>query len=112
MYTKIGDREDAGADKMNDKIAKPVNGSFGTIDGVDITEDVVARLVKNAEEGFPGATFRAPGRPARTDEPTRAVTVRLSESELAAVMVRAEREHRTRSDAIRAALSEWARASA
>ncbi|MGO1545300.1 MAG: ribbon-helix-helix domain-containing protein [Gulosibacter sp.] len=93
---------------MNDKIAKPENGSYGTIDGVEITEEVIARLVKNAEEGFPGAKFRAPGRPARTDEPTRAITVRLSESELAAVMARAEREHRSRSEAIRIALAEWA----
>ena len=93
---------------MNDKIAKPVDGVYGVIDDVEITEDVIARLVKNAEEGFPGATFRAPGRPARTEEPTRAVTVRLSESELAAVMARAEREHKSRSDAIRAAIAEWA----
>lgn len=97
---------------MSDQIAKPVDGSYGTIDGVEITEEVIHRLVKNAEEGFPGATFRSPGRPARTDEPTRAVTVRLSESELAAVMARAEREHKSRSDAIRAALAEWSRASA
>lgn len=95
---------------MSGKIAKPVNGSYGTIDGVEITEEVIARLVKNAEEAFPGATFRAPGRPARTDEPTRAVTVRLSESELSALMARAEREHRSRSEAIRTALSEWANA--
>lgn len=95
---------------MNDKIAKPVDGSYGVIDGVEITEEVIARLTKNAEEGFPGATFRAPGRPARTDEPSKAITVRLSESELAAVMARAEREHRSRSDAIRAALAEWAHA--
>lgn len=46
---------------MTDKIAKPVNGSYGVVDGVKITEDVVARLVKNAEDGFPGATFRASG---------------------------------------------------
>ncbi|MFZ4841498.1 ribbon-helix-helix protein, CopG family [Mycetocola saprophilus] len=36
------------------------------------------------------------------------VTVRLSESELAALMSRAERENRTRSDAIRVTLAEWA----
>ncbi|SJM68314.1 ribbon-helix-helix domain-containing protein [Gulosibacter sp. 10] len=90
------------------KPAKPVNGSYGEIDGVEITEEVVARLVENAEAGFPGATFRSPGRPSRTNEPSHAVTVRLSESELAAVMARAEREHRTRSEAIRAALAEWA----
>lgn len=97
---------------MNDKIAKPEGGSYGTIDGVEITEEVIARLVKNAEDGFPGAKFRTPGRPARTEEPTRAVTVRLSESELEAVMARAEREHRTRSDAIREAIAEWAHARA
>lgn len=97
---------------MSDKIAKPVSGSYGTVDGVEITEEVIARLVKNAEDGCPGAKFRSPGRPARTAEPTRAITVRLSESELAALMARAEREHRSRSEAIRTALSEWANAAA
>lgn len=97
---------------MNDKVARPVGGSYGSIGGVEITEDVIAHLVDDAERGFPNARFRAPGRPARTDEATRAVTVRLSETELAAMMTRAEREHRTRSEAIRAAIAEWARASA
>ena len=95
---------------MSKNTAEPVNGSSGEIDGVEVTEDVIARLVKNAEERIPGATFRSPGRPARTDEPTRAGTVRLSESELEAVMARANREHRSRSDAIREALDEWAHA--
>lgn len=95
---------------MNKEIPKPVDGSYGEIDGVEITEDVIARLVKNAEEGFPGAMFRSPGRQTRTDEPTRAVTVRLSESELDAVMERANREHRSLSDAVREALDEWAHA--
>lgn len=97
---------------MSDKVAEPIDGSYGTIDGVEITEEVIARLVKNAEDGFPGARFRSPGRPARTDEPTRAVTVRLSESELEALMARAEREHRSRSQAIRTAIAEWVRAAA
>jgi hypothetical protein len=78
---------------------------------MEITQEVIARLVKNAEDGFPGATFRPTGRPPRTTEPTRAITVRLSESELEAVMTRANREHRSRPDAIRAALAEWAQAS-
>lgn len=90
------------------KIAKPEDRSYGEIDGVEIAEEGIAGLVKNAEDGFPGAKFRAPGRPSRTNEPSHAVTVRLSESELAAVMARAEREHRTRSEAIRAALASWA----
>ena len=97
---------------MSGSVAEPVNGSYGSINGVEITEQVIARLVKNAEDGFPGAKFRAPGRPARTSEPSKAVTVRLTESELAAVMERAEREHRTRSEAIREALAQWANAAA
>lgn len=97
---------------MNQGIAKPVGGSYGAINGVEIAEEVVTRLVENAEAGFPGATFRTPGRPARTAEPSRPITVRLSESELAAVMMRAEREHLTRPEAIRAALAEWANAAA
>lgn len=96
---------------MTDKIAKPIDGSYGVIDGLQITEEVVSRLIENAEQGFPGAKFRAPGRPARTASPTRAVTVRLSDSELEAVMLRAQREHLTRSDAIRVAIAEWVRAS-
>lgn len=97
---------------MNDPIATPKNGSFGQIDGVDITDAVIERLAKNAEQGFPGATLRPRGRPSRTQEASHAITVRLSESELAALMIRAERENRTRSDAIRAALAEWAHSAA
>ncbi|RLP74325.1 ribbon-helix-helix protein, CopG family [Mycetocola tolaasinivorans] len=93
---------------MNNGIATPENGSYGQIDGVEITETVIAGLVKNAEEGFPGATIRPTGRPARASEPSQAVTVRLSESELAALMARAERENLGRSEAIRAALAAWA----
>jgi hypothetical protein len=48
---------------MNGNIAKPVNGSYGAIDGVEITEDVIARLVQNTEDGFPGATFTPTGPP-------------------------------------------------
>lgn len=69
---------------MRDSAGKASDGSYGVIDGVEITEEVITRLVKNAEDGSPGATFRAPGRPSRTDTPSRAVTVRLSKSELAA----------------------------
>lgn len=95
---------------MSRNTAKPIDGSYGEIDGAEVIEDVIARLVKNAEEGFPGATFRSPARPARTDGPTRAVTVRLSEPEFDAAMARANREHRSLSDAIREALDEWAHA--
>lgn len=92
---------------MHDRIAKPANGSYGTIDGVEITEEVIERLVKHSEEGFPGARFRSPGRPARTEEQTRAVTVRLTDTELTHLMARAEHEDMSRSDAIRAAIAAW-----
>ena len=58
--------------------------SYGNIDGVEITDAVISQLAQNAQAGFPGACFRSPGRPSRTDEASKAVTVRLSESELAA----------------------------
>lgn len=73
---------------MNDKVAKPVNGSYGTIDGVEIAEEVIARLVKNAEDGFPGAKFRSTGSTVHSEEQPQAVAVRLSESELAALIAR------------------------
>jgi hypothetical protein len=75
----------------DDHLARPVSGSYVTIDGVEITEDLIAILMKNSGDGLPGATFRPTGRPSRTIEPTRA-----------------NREHRSRSDAIRAALAKWA----
>ena len=89
------------------EIARPVNGSYGVIQGTEITEEVLTRLVRDAEGGYPGASFRTRGRPPRANEPSRAVTVRLSDAELAAVMAHAEREKRTRSEAIRAAITEW-----
>ncbi|MFT3942367.1 MAG: hypothetical protein QM705_00885 [Ancrocorticia sp.] len=52
---------------MNNKIAQATNGSYGTIDGVEITEEIITRLVRNAEEEFPDAVFRAPSQAAHTD---------------------------------------------
>ncbi|MDR1188805.1 MAG: ribbon-helix-helix domain-containing protein [Bifidobacteriaceae bacterium] len=39
------------------------DGVWGTVDGVPITNDDIARLVADAEAGFPGATPRSVGRP-------------------------------------------------
>lgn len=58
--TALPQRPEATAQtKQMSRIAQPENGSYGVIDGVEITEEVIAGLVKNAEAGFPGATFRA-----------------------------------------------------
>lgn len=97
---------------MSERIAQPINGSYGSINGEPVTEKVIERLVQHAEAGYPGAEFKRPGRPSRTDEPTRAVSVRLTESEIEALMARAARENQSRAQAMRAAITEWSRKTA
>lgn len=80
---------------MNDRIAKPANESYGTVDGVKITEEVVARLVKNAEDGFPDAKYRAPNRSAEPTNPHTRSQFGLSESELSALMKCVQRKRRS-----------------
>lgn len=80
--------------------------------GQDVSEAQVDDWVAEAEAGYDVEELRgrAVGRPARSGEPSQVVPVRLTAEELAAVMVRAEREHLNRSEAIRAALAAWSHA--
>lgn len=80
--------------------------------GQEISEAQVDEWVAEAEAGYDVEELqrRAGGRPARSSEPSQVVPVRLTADELAAVMVRAEREHLNRSEAIRAALAAWSHA--
>jgi predicted transcriptional regulator len=79
--------------------------------GKEISDAQVDAWVAEAEDGYDVEELRKRiiGRPARGLEPSRVVPVRLTEDELDAVMKRAAREHMNRSEAIRAALSDWAR---
>lgn len=76
--------------------------------GKEISEDQVDAWVAEAERGYdPEWLGTRLGRPTRAESPAKVVPVRLTEAELDAVMARAERDHLSRSEAIRRALAEW-----
>lgn len=81
-----------------------------TIRGKEISEAEIDVWVAEAEAGYDLDYLRkrSIGRPGRSAEPSRVVPVRLTQEELHAVMERAKRENLNRSEAIRAALAEWA----
>ncbi|SNU02695.1 Ribbon-helix-helix protein, copG family [Ruaniaceae bacterium KH17] len=87
----------------------PADGVWGTIDGVEITEELIDEIVKDAEDGFPGATFTKVGRPRSvgTDSAARVVTLRMSEEQYEAIQQRAAVERATASDVIRSALDTY-----
>ncbi|MEO7123006.1 MAG: ribbon-helix-helix protein, CopG family [Lacisediminihabitans sp.] len=79
--------------------------------GREVPEPTVDEWVSEAEAGYDVDTLRARwGRVPRGSSAARVIPVRLNEGELAAVMIRAEREGLNRSEAIRAALAAWAHA--
>ena len=79
------------------------------IRGREVDESQVDEWVSEAETGYDVAQLRARwGRAPRGAEAAQVIPVRLTDDELAAVMVRAEREGLNRSEAIRAALDAWA----
>ncbi|MGB3375824.1 MAG: ribbon-helix-helix domain-containing protein [Microbacterium sp.] len=82
--------------------------SYGTVDGVQITDDVIDRLVANAEAGFPGVTPRsAGGRPAMGDGPAATVAVRLDPELHRELLERMASEDANASQIIRAALRDY-----
>lgn len=81
---------------------------YGTVGGVDVTEEMVNRLVKNAEAGFPGVTPRhATGRPALGSGPATTVAVRLDPDLHRALVERVEGDHTNASQIIRDALRRY-----
>jgi Ribbon-helix-helix protein, copG family len=77
--------------------------------GRKVEESQVDEWVAEAEVGYDVGQLRARwGRAPRGAAAAQVVPVRLTTDELAAVMVRAEREGLNRSEAIRAALEAWA----
>jgi predicted transcriptional regulator len=75
-----------------------------------VSEDQIQQWVDEAEAGYDVEEMkrRGRGRPGRGAEPMQVVAVRLTADELAAVDVIAEREHISRSEAIRRALADFA----
>lgn len=79
------------------------------IHGHDVPEEQIDHWVDEAEAGYdPAWLGKRMGRPARAVRAAKVVPVRLTEGEIDAVMVRAEREHFNRSEEIRQALAQWA----
>lgn len=78
-----------------------------TIDGKPVTEEQIAAWAEEAESGYDVEALkkRGRGRPGRGAEPSQVVALRLTAEEIAALDERAEREGKTRSEVIRAALS-------
>lgn len=86
-------------------------GAERKLHGREISEEEIDKWVEEAENGYDVEQLKARmGRPARGMESSQAVPVRLTAMELEAIMVRAEREHLNRSEAIRAALAAWSHA--
>lgn len=82
--------------------------NYGTVGGVEITDEVIERLVENAEAGFPGVTpRRATGRPALGSGPATTVAVRLDPDLHRALVERVEGEHTNASQIIRDALRSY-----
>lgn len=83
---------------------------YGTIHGKPVDDAQVDAWAQEAEAGYDLPALRRRGRPAAGDGPGRPVTVRLDETTLAALRVRAEAEGlASQSEAIRAAVRSWVR---
>lgn len=74
-----------------------------SVDGTPFSEADVDRWAREAEVGFPGATFgkvRA-GRPPALGDDVKRITVRLSAVQRARLLARAKREHTSVSEVLR-----------
>ena len=76
----------------------------------EVTDEQIEKWVDEAEAGYDVEALkrRGRGRPGRGAEPMQVVAVRLTADEIAALDAVAEREHLTRSEAIRRALAHHA----
>jgi hypothetical protein len=83
----------------------PQDGVWGTVGGRPVTEADVARLVANAEAGFPGTKPRRAGRPLQVgSQRAEVVQFRLDPERLRLLDAHAKRTHTSRSDVIRRAI--------
>jgi hypothetical protein len=78
-----------------------------TIRGKSVTEEQIQAWADEAETGFPVQQLRKRGRRPAGDGPGEVVAVRMDEALLIQLNAWAEREHGSRSEAIRAAVKAW-----
>lgn len=77
------------------------------IDGIPVDDELVQEWADEAEAGYDVQRLRKRGRPTVGDGPGIVVPVRMDATLLEALNARAEREHVSRSEAIRAAIRAW-----
>jgi hypothetical protein len=77
------------------------------VDGVPVSDEVIEAWSKEAEQGYPVGQLRRRGRRPIGDGPGEVIPVRMDATLLNALAARAEREHVSRSEAIRAAVRAW-----
>jgi CRISPR-associated endonuclease/helicase Cas3 len=91
----------------------PNKKSYGrTKAGVELTEKVLDRMAKEAEDGLDTTKLRRrPGRPAMGSGPAESFPVRLDPELRRALDERATADHRSASDVVREALREFLKVS-
>jgi len=78
-----------------------------TLNGAAVTEAQIHDWADEAEAGFPVEHLRKRGRPLLGEVPATVVPVRIEADLLDALEERAEAQHISRSEAIRAAIRVW-----
>lgn len=78
-----------------------------TVGGVAVTDAMLQEWADEAERGYDVSRLKPRGRPSMGDEPAKVTTLRLEPSLDAALNERAQRDHKSRSEVIRAALRAW-----
>ncbi|MET3923824.1 ribbon-helix-helix domain-containing protein [Arthrobacter sp. UYEF20] len=81
--------------------------SHEKINGVPVTEEIIQAWSDEAERGYPIEQLRKRGRRPVGEGPGEVVPVRMDASLLRELSARAEHDHLSRSEAIRAAVRAW-----
>ena len=77
------------------------------INGIPVSDEMIESWVADAEAGYPVEQLRKRGRKSLGDGVSEVIPVRMDQELLRALSARAEHEHVTRSEAIRAAVRDW-----
>ncbi|KGN29415.1 CopG family transcripitonal regulator [Knoellia sinensis KCTC 19936] len=75
-----------------------------TVNGVPVTDETIQEWADEAERGYDVSQLRKRGRKPMGDGPARVVPVRVDDTLLSALDQRAEHDHVSRSELIRAAI--------
>ena len=78
-----------------------------TTNGIPVTDEMIEGWADEAEAGYDVSALRKRGRPTIGEGPATVVPVRMDEALLQALNARAEKEHVSRSEAIREAIRAW-----